>query len=365
MSVRVYYTKNGDYLVNLLPKRCQHAIERDSEHATASCALVFDKIGDCKLLLANMDIHQSITSKMVSSFPANAKTDLLLLLSFCARNVWNERWWRRRWQPPKVIIIIIETFHPIFPWQILQNEALISRAPLVVFDGNLSIDAMGTILDICRKYDKPGEFGCQHLFILIFVFVCRWFGIEMKERTIVNFSRIVRIIRQKNRTFDWLTQSTTIDKTHSILHFYFYDFLHILQLPCKLNFVLRGLRQIWSVYILRLMFPISTKYFFWIEMKCIDLICSIITLRSTIYNCLVLVHHSPPFGAAMYWMFEKTIAKFRKWETHSRSGWMDSLGFLTTKYKKCRQKPRQLAANDREKYHFCHLHRECYWFTFA
>lgn len=45
---------------------------------------------------------------------------------------------------------------PIFA-QILKNEALISKAPIVLFDGNLTVDAMGTILEICKKYDKPGE----------------------------------------------------------------------------------------------------------------------------------------------------------------------------------------------------------------
>lgn len=41
--------------------------------------------------------------------------------------------------------------------QIIKNEALISTAPVVLFDGNISVDAMGTILEMCKKYNRPGE----------------------------------------------------------------------------------------------------------------------------------------------------------------------------------------------------------------
>lgn len=66
--------------MNLLPKRCQHAIERDSEHATASCAVVFDKFGDCKLIMANMDIHQTITSEMVRQTSYNSHPSLFRII---------------------------------------------------------------------------------------------------------------------------------------------------------------------------------------------------------------------------------------------------------------------------------------------
>lgn len=45
----------------------------------------------------------------------------------------------------------------IFDAQILRNEQTIAQAPVVVFDGNISTDTMGTILELCRKYEKPGE----------------------------------------------------------------------------------------------------------------------------------------------------------------------------------------------------------------
>lgn len=112
--------------MNLLPKRWQYATERDGEHATASCAVVFDKIGESKLHLANMDIHRTITSEMVG----------WLAGCFTFHN------------------FIIQTFS-----QIIKHEALISAAPIVLFDANISVDTMGTILELCEKYDKPGEFG--------------------------------------------------------------------------------------------------------------------------------------------------------------------------------------------------------------
>lgn len=41
--------------------------------------------------------------------------------------------------------------------QVQRYENLIASAPIVVFDGNITTDTMGTILDLCRKYNKPGE----------------------------------------------------------------------------------------------------------------------------------------------------------------------------------------------------------------
>lgn len=50
--------------------------------------------------------------------------------------------------------------------QIRKYENLIKAAPIVVFDGNLTIDAMSTILELCRKYNKPGEFEYFIVFLL-------------------------------------------------------------------------------------------------------------------------------------------------------------------------------------------------------
>lgn len=102
---RIGNDQNGDYLLNLLPQHCRHAIERDNVQSTAHCAIIFDKCGDCKLHVANMDIHETITPQMV-----------------------------------------------------IRHEQFISKAPIVLFDGNLSIDTMGTILELCQKYNCPAFF---------------------------------------------------------------------------------------------------------------------------------------------------------------------------------------------------------------
>lgn len=41
--------------------------------------------------------------------------------------------------------------------QIIKNERYIASAPVIVFDGNIPLDTMGTILEMCRKYRKPGK----------------------------------------------------------------------------------------------------------------------------------------------------------------------------------------------------------------
>lgn len=97
--------QNGDYLLNLMPQHCRLAIERDDAHSTANCAVILDKCGDCKLIVANMDIHKTITPQMV-----------------------------------------------------IRHERLISKAPIVLFDGNLPVDTMGTILELCQKYNRPAFF---------------------------------------------------------------------------------------------------------------------------------------------------------------------------------------------------------------
>lgn len=54
--------------MGLLPANCRYAIERDQQLPTASCSIIFDKYGDVKLQLANMDINQTISPQMVSCF---------------------------------------------------------------------------------------------------------------------------------------------------------------------------------------------------------------------------------------------------------------------------------------------------------
>lgn len=97
--------QDGDFLLKLLPTHCQRSIERDPIHSTATCSVILDATGDPKLHLANMEINNSLDSDLIKKY-----------------------------------------------------ENIIKWAPIVVFDGNISVDSMGTILDMCRKYNRPAFF---------------------------------------------------------------------------------------------------------------------------------------------------------------------------------------------------------------
>lgn len=56
----------------------------------------------------------------------------------------------------------------IFMLQIKKYESLIKAAPIIVFDANLTVDAMSTILELCKKYNKPGM-NTNTIFIRIFI----------------------------------------------------------------------------------------------------------------------------------------------------------------------------------------------------
>ena len=53
-------------MIKLLPQSCANGIVIDEEKPTANCAVIFDKPGDCKLVLGDMRIHSSITTATVS-----------------------------------------------------------------------------------------------------------------------------------------------------------------------------------------------------------------------------------------------------------------------------------------------------------
>lgn len=53
---------------------------------------------------------------------------------------------------------------PLSAFQIIKNEKLIQDAPVVVFDANLSLDCIATVLELCGKYDIPGMFLCIFYF---------------------------------------------------------------------------------------------------------------------------------------------------------------------------------------------------------
>lgn len=57
---------HGDYILSKLPRENIHHIKKINNAITAQCTVVFDKHGECKLLLGNMDIFKQITPELVS-----------------------------------------------------------------------------------------------------------------------------------------------------------------------------------------------------------------------------------------------------------------------------------------------------------
>lgn len=92
----------GKTLLQLMPKSLTSRIHLDDNQTTSVCSILFDKSGNCKLCLANMEIHKTISPELIRAH----KDDL-------------------------------------------------QAAPLVIMDGNLSVEAMEAVLDMANDYDKP------------------------------------------------------------------------------------------------------------------------------------------------------------------------------------------------------------------
>lgn len=92
----------GEMVLRTLPSNTHAYISTETKHSTSVCSVVFDKNGDCKLVLGDMSIHNDIT-----------------------------------------------------PEQITDNEEIISRAPIVVIDGNMHVATVQRILEICGKHRVP------------------------------------------------------------------------------------------------------------------------------------------------------------------------------------------------------------------
>ncbi|XP_037818341.1 pseudouridine-metabolizing bifunctional protein C1861.05-like [Lucilia sericata] len=92
----------GQSLLQLIPESMRHGILIDQEKTTSICSIIFDKFGNCKMCLANMEIHKSLTPKVIR-----------------------------------------------------QQEEQFKHTPLVVIDGNLSVNTIETILELSLQYNKP------------------------------------------------------------------------------------------------------------------------------------------------------------------------------------------------------------------
>jgi pseudouridine-5'-phosphate glycosidase/pseudouridine kinase len=102
----------GSILKKVLPQ--DGGVEVLKGRSTGQCTVVLDSKGECKFLAGDMDIHQQITPQMI-----------------------------------------------------LENEEAIKRAPLIVFDANLSIPTIDTILKLAGDHDVPVLFEPTDLEISI------------------------------------------------------------------------------------------------------------------------------------------------------------------------------------------------------
>ncbi|XP_060655287.1 uncharacterized protein LOC132790646 [Drosophila nasuta] len=99
-------------LRQLMPAALQSNLIVDMQHATSLCSVIFDRLGDCKLILGDMDVHDSITTAALK-----AKSELF------------------------------------------------SQAPLIVMDSNLSEQAMSSTLQLAQQFQVPVFFEPTDMFI--------------------------------------------------------------------------------------------------------------------------------------------------------------------------------------------------------
>ncbi|XP_070497222.1 uncharacterized protein [Chironomus tepperi] len=94
--------QNGEVLRKTLPSEATESSQISSTFATASCAVILDKVRDCKIYVGDMDIHSEITPELIYA-----------------------------------------------------NVDLIKHAPLICIDANLSHETIDAILLLACRYDKP------------------------------------------------------------------------------------------------------------------------------------------------------------------------------------------------------------------
>ncbi|KAL1491351.1 hypothetical protein ABEB36_011960 [Hypothenemus hampei] len=92
----------GKIVLDRIPKTAQKYVKTLKNHRTAQCIVVLDKMGDCSFLMGDMDIHKEIS------------------------------------------IDVLE-----------NDEDVIKGSPLMVMDGNLSLQTMDKALKIAEKYKIP------------------------------------------------------------------------------------------------------------------------------------------------------------------------------------------------------------------
>lgn len=108
--------------------------------------------------------------------------EMLWLLFFTA--VWHVYWLAMTVYQSALCLIPVLFFFPrpsvshFFPLQVRQFEEEISRAPLVVMDGNLPQPTINYVLDLCGSCSVPGQYNTQcfallsHLYRILLLDYC-------------------------------------------------------------------------------------------------------------------------------------------------------------------------------------------------
>lgn len=102
----------GQILRQLMPKTLQNGLIADENHATSLCSVVFDQLGDCQLILGDMEVHSSITPELLT-----------------------------------------------------ERSELFRDAPIIVMDSNISEQAMTRTLELAQRYQVPVFFEPTDMFI--------------------------------------------------------------------------------------------------------------------------------------------------------------------------------------------------------
>lgn len=92
----------GQSLLQLIPETVRKCVLIDQQKTTSICSILFDKHGNCKMCLANMEIHKSISPELIQ-----------------------------------------------------EQENEFKSTPLVVIDVNLRVDTIGKILELSALHKKP------------------------------------------------------------------------------------------------------------------------------------------------------------------------------------------------------------------
>ncbi|KAH8260157.1 hypothetical protein KR026_003921 [Drosophila bipectinata] len=102
----------GYSLLKMMPPALQRGVSVQENQATSLCSLMFDKLGDCKIILGNMEIHETIT-----------------------------------------------------PETIQAHQKFFGQAPIIIMDSNISEQTMASILQQAEEHKIPVFFEPTDMFI--------------------------------------------------------------------------------------------------------------------------------------------------------------------------------------------------------